>query len=371
MKLTIVALTLLLCSAPADAAAQPGPSLYDQAVEARLAGNHARAFKLLEPLVAANPRDADAQLQLGLTLLGLGRLDEAEAAFRRTLAVAPDYADARLGLARIEQRRGNWPAAEAELDRADIAHPETGALRRQIQAGSAAAKYNRWRIDVDGAYAFLKQDQPDWKEGSARATYRPLGGTATSGAVEASHRFGLTDVYGEVRVDHRFAENSGSAYIFVGSTPSADFRPEWQLGVGGQVRVRPGQAATLLTLDARQSRYRIGDIQTLSPGVDQYVANGRAWISARWINIFDQDGRRHSGWLLRGDVLATDRLRLFAGAADAPETGDGFVLDTSSLFGGLAYEVTERLSIRASLGHEDRDKGADRLQLGFGAGWKF
>jgi YaiO family outer membrane protein len=363
-----LAVALALCSVAA--AAQTGDQAYDRAVQARIAGDHARAIELLGPVLAANPRNADAQLQLGLALLGLGRLDEAEAAFRRTLAIAPNYADARLGLARVEQRRGNWEAAEAALAGVDPGHAEAGPLRRQIEAGAAAARFSRWRVDVDGAYAFLTQDQRDWKEGSLRVTHQPTRATAVSAALEVSRRFGLTDSYGEMRFEHRFPNNQGSAYFLAAATPNADFRPEWQIGLGGEVRIRPGGTATLLTLDARQARYRIGDIQTLNPGIDQYVANGRVWIGARWINIFE-DGRHHSGWLLRGDVLATQRLRLFAGAANAPDTAEGSVVDVASLFGGFAYDVNERVTVRASLAHDDRETGADRLQLGLGAGFRF
>ncbi|HEX8214670.1 MAG TPA: YaiO family outer membrane beta-barrel protein [Allosphingosinicella sp.] len=369
MKLVAAALALVLC--PASAAAQPVGRAYDQAVQARIAGDHARAAELLGPVVASDPGNADAQLQLGLALLGLGRLDEAEAAFRRTLAIAPNYADARLGLARVQQRRGNWAAAQAELALVDAGHPEAAPMRRQIEAGAAAARFNRWQIDLDGGYAFLTQDQPDWKEGALRVTHRTSVATALGAGLEVSRRFGLTDTYGELRFEQRFSNNSGSAYFFAGGTPNADFRPEWQIGLGGELRIRPGGSATLLTLDARQARYDIGDIQTLNPGVDQYLANGRAWIGARWINIFDEGGRHHSGWLLRGDTLATERLRLFAGAADAPDTSEGVVVGVFSLFGGFAYDVNESVTVRASIAHEDRDTGSDRLQLGLGAGWKF
>ena len=363
------ALMLLFCSTLAYAQSIPG--VYGQAVEARLAGNHARAVELLKPFVIANPGIADAELQLGLALLALGRLDESETAFRRTLAIAPDYTDARLGLARIEIRRGNLPAAEAQLDRVDPTYVEAGPLRRQIEAGAAGVRFDSWLMDVDGAYALLNQDQADWKEASMRVTHWPSRANAVSAAVEVSHRFGLTDVYSEMRFSHRFSNNSGSAYVFAGGTPNADFRPEWQLGAGGELRIHRGTAATVLTLDVRQARYGAGDIQTLNPGIDQYFAGGRAWIGARWINIFDQVRRHHGGWLLRGDLLATDRLRVFAGVAHAPDPSDGLVVDTSSFFGGLAYEVTERLSIRASLAHDDRVRGPDRLQLGLGGAVKF
>jgi YaiO family outer membrane protein len=133
--------------------------------------------------------------------------------------------------------------------------------------------------------------------------------------------------------------------------------------------VRGGPNPTTLTLDARQARYRAGDIQTVNPGIEQYVAGGRAWLTARWINIFDENGEHHSGWLGRGDFMANDRLRLFAGAADAPDVSEGVVVDTFSLFGGISYEVSERNTLRLSVAHEDRARGSDRLQLGAGLGF--
>jgi len=124
-------------------------------------------------------------------------------------------------------------------------------------------------------------------------------------------------------------------------------------------------------LDARQAHYRAGDIQTVAPGIEQYVADGRAWITGRWINIFDETGKHRSGWLARGDVMANDRLRLFAGAADAPDVSEGVVVDTFSLFGGISYDLDERSTLRLSVAHEDRARGSDRVQLGLGLGWRF
>jgi hypothetical protein len=94
-------------------------------------------------------------------------------------------------------------------------------------------------------------------------------------------------------------------------------------------------------------------------------------VTARWINIFDENGRHQAGGLLRGDFLATDRLRLFAGAADAPDTSEGVVIDTFSLFGGLSYDLNDRITTRLSIAHENRETGADRLQVGLGLGTRF
>lgn len=358
----------LLSCAPATA--QSGQSAYDQAVEARRAGDHAHAIQLLAPLAAADPNNVDAQFQLGLALLSLGRLDEAEAALRRTLALAPDYSDARLALARVQQRRGDWAAAKAEIELADPAHPEAGPLRRQIEAGEETARLSRWRLDFDNTHSFLNEGQSEWQESAVRVAYLPSRARVVNGAFEVSRRFARTDTYGEIRIDHRFPKNAGSAYFFAGGTPNADFRPTWQLGVGGTVRISRARAATLVTIDVRQARYRIGDIQTLNPGVDQYLAKGRAWIGVRWINIFNHVGRRQGGWLVRGDLLATHQLRIFVGAADAPETSEGFVANTASLFGGMTYDLNKRVSVRLSVARDNREMGADRLHVGLGAGLK-
>jgi YaiO family outer membrane protein len=364
--LGVLALGLVSAGQPASLAPQ---ATYEEAVAARLAGEPARAIVLLRQVVAAQPDNADAHVQLGLALLAEGKLDAAEASFRRTLEIAPSYDDARIGLARVAQRRGNVGRARTLLEPVNPANRDAADLRASLGEEDTAA--HRWQVNIDGSSSFLEgPQQPDWREGSVQLRYQANPDTALGGTVEVSRRFGRTDVYGEARIDQRLAGGS-SFYLLVGGAPNADFRPEWQIGAGGVLRVRGGDNPTSLTIDARQARYQAGDIQTLSPGVEQYFAGGKAWVTARWINIFDENGTRRDGWLARGDAMATDRLRLFAGIADAPDVSEGVVLDTLSLFGGLAYDLDERRTLRLSLSHEDREQGADRLQIGLGLGWRF
>ena len=366
MKRRLLALLALgLVSAAPPEAPAPAPT-YEAGVAARLAGDHARAVQILREVVARDPANSDAQVQLGLALLATGDLDAAEAAFRRTLELAPAYDDARIGLARIAQRRGDTNGALAALEPVNPANQDAAGLRTRL-SGPAAT---RWQLDLDGGYAALDGGQPDWKEGNVRLRYQLTEDTALSGSAEIANRFNRTDAYLEARVDHRVADGT-SLYLSAGGTPDADFRPGWQVGAGGSTRVRDGDNATVLTLDARQARYRAGDIQTLTPGIGQYLAGGRAWVSARWINTFDENGKHSSGWLARGDVLATEQLRLFAGLADAPDVSEGVVVDTFSLFGGVSYDLDERRTLRLSVAREDRASGSDRLQFGLGMGWRF
>ncbi len=365
MKRGLIA-AALLASLASPALAQ-GEDDYSRAVAARQAGDAATAISLLEPLTATDPANADALLQLGLAYLASDRLDDAERAFRETLAIAPDYADARIGLARVAQRRGDTAAARAALNEVPAGNAEAIALRAQLaESGDGATG---WRADLDASYSNLEGSQPDWKEVAVGLSHRS-GNTTVGGRVEWLERFGLRDVFGELRLDQRLSDRA-TGYIAIGATPDADFRPEWQLGLGASLRVRDGGDATVLTLDARQARYRVGDIQTVNPGIEQYLGDGRYWLTARWINIFDERGDHRMGYLLRGDAQASDRVRLFAGLSDAPDPDQGVVIDTFSLFGGAAIGIGDRAELRASVAHEDRSIGADRTQVSLGLGWRF
>jgi YaiO family outer membrane protein len=361
-------LALGLVSAGQPQAPAPAGS-YEDGVAARRAGDNARAIAILRDVVAHEPGNSDAHLQLGLALLAARDLDAAEASFRRTLDIAPDYDDARIGLARVQQQRGDRAGALSVLEPVSPTNQDAAGLRMQL-TGGAEGSGSRGQINVDGSYSALEGSQPDWREGSVQLRYQLTEDTAVSGGIEAARRFRNTDVYGEARVDQRVSDGT-SFYLSAGGTPNADFRPEWQIGAGGSARVRGGPNPTALTIDARQAHYRAGDIQTVVPGIEQYVLDGRAWLTARWINIFDETGEHRGGWLARGDFMANDRLRLFAGAADAPDVSEGVVVDTFSLFGGISYDVNARSTLRLSVAHEDRARGSDRLQIGAGLGWRF
>ncbi|MDT9600679.1 YaiO family outer membrane beta-barrel protein [Sphingosinicella rhizophila] len=348
--------------------AQDPADLYREGVAARYAGESEKAALLLGEVVEREPGNADAQLQLGLALLAMEKLDEAEAALQRTLAIAPDYVDARIALARVKLRQGDRSGALATLEPIDPANPEARILRSQLRGGDTGE--GRLRLDLDLSYSALEGSQPDWKEGAFQIRYQASPRTALGGVAELSRRFGRTDFYGEARIDHRLGQGH-SFYLSFGGTPDADFRPEWQIGAGASLRIRGGTNPTQLTMDGRQARYQAGNIQTINPGVEQYLANGRVWLTTRWINIFDENGTHESGWFVRGDVQASPIVRLFAGASDAPDTSEGVVVETFSLFGGLAFDLGKGRSLRLSLAHEDRDTGSDRLQVGLGIGTRF
>lgn len=339
MRVLLVGSAALLTVTAASAAAAAQTSAYDRGVAARLAGDVDGSVRLLREAATAEPGNADAHLQLGLALSAAGQLDEAERELRRTLELAPDYQDAKDALARLEARRRD----------------------------SRRTNY-RSRIDVDGSFSAIGDHAPDWADESIRLSHQVSRASGLSGAIEPSHRFGRTDIYGELRLDQRISP-SASSWIAVGGTPGADFRPKWQIAGGGSFRVSDGPYATVLTLEGREADYRAGDIQTLNPGIEQYVGGG-SWITARMINVFD-DGDHHSGWLARGDWMESSKTRLFAGAADAPDLSEGVVTRVFSLFGGVSADVSDRTTLRMSLTRENREDSPNRVELSAGVGWRF
>lgn len=322
----LVATALLLATTSPLAAQQ---SDYDRAVAARLADDPALAAALLEQRLATNPEDIDARLQYGYALLALGRLDDAERAFRAVLAAAPDYGDARDGLALVEQRR----AAPARQPRQTI-------------------------VILDAALSNLDAPQSDWHE-VGLAVGLPVGiGDTLDLKGTWYERFDLEDVEIGALYTHRAGED---IWLRVGAsgTPSADFRPEIAATAGLDYRAA---SSTVVSLDIGWQDFPTEEVWSIRPGVTQYLAGGRFALSASARGVLAGDDDLLIGGSLRGDFLPRDRTRLFIGAATGPETDLGEVRDTTSLFGGGEVPLSDRLSLLGSVSHEWREVGSDRTE---------
>lgn len=359
MRVRIWLLFSLVAATPLSA--QTAPTAYDLGVAARRAGDAVLAAALLEQAVRDAPQSADARVQHGYALLALGRLDQAESAFGETLRLAPDYDDARVGQALVAERRGALDQARALVAPVAANHEEANILRRRLASVRAE---HRWSMDVDGSATRVGRGQPDWRQLDVQLRHRLDSGVRLTGRIEAARRFENIDVYGELRGEVP-AGAGGSVYLLAGGTVEPDFRPRWQVGAGGRVRINGGAAATVLTLDARQASYRSGKTTLINPGIEQYLAGGKAWLTLQSINLVD-NGDLLSGGLGRVDVLAGDRVRLFGAAANAPDIDQGIVSRTRSLFGGASVELSEAIALRVSVSHDRPTIGADRTGLSIG-----
>ena len=147
-RLIIATACVTCCLSTAGAArAQTFEDLYNDGVKARLEQRFDEAADLLTRSLALHPNNADAVLQLGFVELARNDLAAAEAAFRKVLVMAPDYADAKFGLAQVAFRKGDLdgalslvePLAKAQPDNKEFAVllKNANAAKQAMMAGPA------------------------------------------------------------------------------------------------------------------------------------------------------------------------------------------------------------------------------------------
>ena len=367
-------------------------TLKQRGIDARKAGMFEDAVRLLMESAKIKPDDADTQVELGLALTPLKRFKEARSAFQQALSLAPDYLDAKLGLARLDYFAKRYKEARETVQIVLKARPndrEAGELLTQIEKALAAreavednhlAKAEdqqeelRWQLDLNGGWSRLTGGRPDWWEGDARLSYKLNSQYTLSGFVASARRFDVNNTLFEARLDHKPGPKFND-YLFVAATPEAAFFPQWAVGSGFGFKFRDDDQgpvnASRLTFDARHARYTTGNVRVFNPGLEQYFFSNRFWVTARWINVVDQDNIYSDGYLVRGDVTLTDKLRLFGGYADAPENVDANIVRTRSIFGGLVYDMNERTTWRVSVGHDDRVDLFEQILVGTGISRKF
>ena len=107
--------------------------------------------------------------------------------------------------------------------------------------------------------------------------------------------------------------------------------------------------------------YPVGEVETVQPGL-AWSAD-RFDLEGRWIVTRDETGERRSGFLVRGGGEATDRLRLEASYADAPETSEGRTLDVRATGLGVRWRFGERTDLRLGAVHEERGDGSERREV--------
>jgi hypothetical protein len=104
----------------AEPTAQPGQSESDSAGRLFQAGKFSEAGKLYSQIVARNPRDYSAILQLGRIALLSNRLDDAQKWLEKAITLQPENADPKVMLAEAFYRRDDFQKAAAALNGIDV-----------------------------------------------------------------------------------------------------------------------------------------------------------------------------------------------------------------------------------------------------------
>ena len=91
-------------------------------------GQYEQAKKLLNEVVAENPRHARAPQALGEALLNEGKQADARGYFEQTLEVDTTYAQAHVQIARLDMRDNDLAAAAQRLRRTILIEPGIAEL---------------------------------------------------------------------------------------------------------------------------------------------------------------------------------------------------------------------------------------------------
>src|SRR4051794_38937736 len=119
----VAASAITLQSAPAATAeptSQPKQSAIDSADRLFRAGKFSEAGKLYSQIIAQNPTNYSATLQLGRIALLSNRLDDAQKWLEKAMALQLGNTDARVMLAETFYRRDDFPKAAAALNGVDV-----------------------------------------------------------------------------------------------------------------------------------------------------------------------------------------------------------------------------------------------------------
>ncbi|MDZ4201528.1 MAG: tetratricopeptide repeat protein [Gallionella sp.] len=119
------------------------------------AGKPAEAYALLEPLEFELSGDVRFDYLLGIAALDSGKADKATLAFERVLAVNPNFAGARLDMARAYFQLGDMVRAKTEFEAVLAQNPPEAAnvtIRKYLDAIAAyeQAKLTRFSAYVEG-----------------------------------------------------------------------------------------------------------------------------------------------------------------------------------------------------------------------------
>ena len=111
----------VLAAGSSSSSKPPPPTGYDLGVKAVKAGDYARALSLLQKVVSANPRDANAWNFIGFSHRKLNRFDQALAAYKKALAIKPDHRGANEYLGELYLQIGDPAKAKERLKILDSA----------------------------------------------------------------------------------------------------------------------------------------------------------------------------------------------------------------------------------------------------------
>ncbi|WP_128293760.1 tetratricopeptide repeat protein [Afifella aestuarii] len=317
------------------------------------ADDTAEARRLAEEAKVREPESIETELLLARIDIAEGDLTSADARYEALARRTNDNAEVMVGLGDTRFRQWRFDEARAAYRRAHEIAPgdpvTAGRLEREPP--------KRWRFTAGSEYSALTENRPHWTDSVAVLSYRLSPAATVTGETRLATRNNSTDLQIGARIDYAFSD-AFAANASVAATPRADFLARVSLGAGMAWRIAengPNGGPLFLEMQTRHEFFADSEVTSLFPAIKAAIVDERLTFKVTWVHARDDDSTVSNGYILRTDLAATDRFRLFAGYADAPEISEGSLFDTRTLFGGVSFDPVDWVTINAAIAHERRD----------------
>ena len=233
-------------------------------------GDYRNAEFELNALNRDFPNNADVILAKGNLEYYQGNLNQARSHYTRVLELAPNYEDAKTGLANIKR---------------------------------AKASKKTWRIDGGtNFYSFNDDAIEAWDDQYLRAKYS----TDTLKYSLSGQRY---DRFGQE--DYQFIAGLADGVsggldwgLIAGVTPGASFRPDFTAGINlGYALDSQGNVTFYPKASYRYDLFDGGNIHNVQTGLDAYFENGLV-LTGDLIGTFQENGDSDIGWRISGRYLS-------------------------------------------------------------------
>jgi len=131
-------------------------------------GDHAGAHALLRDASMLAPREPSVWVNLGNVLMAMGRLPDAEKAFRRSLALV-EGPEALTSIARLQRRRHDWVRSEASCRRALALAPRFGEAWHYLSLALLGQRRSEEAFEAAVQAELLLPEKPGRRESYGRA----------------------------------------------------------------------------------------------------------------------------------------------------------------------------------------------------------
>lgn len=332
----------------------------------------AEAYLLLSPFEDQYAGDPRFDYLLGIAALDSGRADKATLAFERVLAVNPNFAGARLDMARAYFQLGDLPRAKTEFETVLQQNPPPAAqqtVERYLKAIEERSKIRQTQITGYAEFGFGRDTNVNNSSSSTTVKVPALGNliftldpsnvqradnyTTYAAGVDINHIIGEgVALYGGVSARQRFNRNADTfdygSYVAQGGVSYATQSALFRLGVN----------AENFNLDHNPSRNSAGVAADLRYLLDPanvllgFAQHSRYRFEQAALTVNDFDQTLIGGGYLRlfADGASAITMNAFVGSENAINNRADGNKDTTGLRLGGQYRLRDDLDLFASMG---------------------